>query len=128
MNAERQVPFWMQEFARLEPQIKRALARSGDTHDVEHVLEGVATGHFHLWPGERSVIVTEFVDYPKLRAIHFFLGAGDLEELCEIEQKVLEWAKTQGCSRATGTGRRGFERIGRERGWTPKWYVMYREL
>ena len=129
MNAEQQVPSWMPDFVRLEPQLLRALPSAEGTHDLEDVLEGVATGRLHFWPGRESVVVTEFIDYPRLRAINFFLAAGDLDELGDMEETIVKWAQTKGCTRAMGMGRRGFQRtFFRDRGYTPKWYVMYREI
>jgi len=119
----------MIDFARLEHHVANALEYAGGTHDVEDVFAGIAEGQFFMWAGEDSIIISEIVEYPKLRALHFFLAGGNLEELQQMEKTVIEWARAQGCKRATTAGRVGWSRTFlRDRGYIPQWHVMCREL
>lgn len=129
MNASAHIPDWMLEFARLEHHLENALEYSGGTHDVVHVFAGIAEGQFQMWAGEDSIIISEILEYPKLRALHFFLVGGHLEELQEMEKTVVDWARTRGCTRATTAGRVGWSRTFlKDRGYAPQWHVMCREL
>jgi hypothetical protein len=74
------------------------------------VVELVAAGRLQFWPGERSCIVTELIEYPKYTQLHFFLAGGRLEELMAMVPLVEEWGKSRGCTRASLIGRRGWER------------------
>lgn len=129
MNAAEHIPDWMIEFARLEHHLENALQYSGGTHTVEDVFKGIVAGQFQLWTGPDSIIVTEILEYPRLRALHFFLAGGHLEEIQEMEKTVVEWARRQGCKRATMVGRNGWSRTFlRDRGYVPRWHVMSREI
>ena len=57
-------------------------------------------------------MITEIVDYPRLRALNFFLVGGDLSELLEkMEPAIVQWARAQGCTRVAQTGRKGWGRV-----------------
>lgn len=102
-------------------QIEAALAYAGGTHTFEDIRAGVEAGSLQYWPGPRSVIVTAVEDYPRKRALHFFLAGGDIAELEEMYPMVEQWGRSQGCTLATMTGRKGWERsfLTRREGWTP---------
>lgn len=92
------------------PQITAALKYANGTHTFDDIKQGVADGRFQLWPGRDSVIVTEVLQSPRQRTLHFFLAGGDLGELEVMTPLVIEWGKTQGCTRAALIGRRGWAR------------------
>lgn len=123
------IPAWVLEFARCAPWIEAALEYDGGTHDVEDVLALVACGECQFWPGAKSAIVTEVVRHPKKTVLHFWLAGGDLEELEAMTPDIEKWAREQGCTRVTLTGRRGWARTFlRDTGYTPQWAVMAKEL
>jgi hypothetical protein len=124
-----EVPAWLHEFKRCEQWIAAALKYDGDTHGLEDVLLLVASGECQLWPGQRSAIVTEVVRHPRKTVLHFWLAGGDLQELEAMTVDIERWAREQGCSRVTLAGRRGWERTFlRDRGYSPQWAVMAKEL
>lgn len=91
--------------------IEAALVYAGGTHTFDDIVAGVAAGDYQFWPGPSSVVITEIVEYPRLRALNFFLaGGGNLAELEAMTPHILEWGRTQGCTRALFTGRRGWTR------------------
>lgn len=129
MSAVPHIEPWMVTFANLEHHVENALQYSGGTHDVEDVFQGILAGQFQMWAGEDSIIITEILEYPKLRGLHFFLVGGNLEELQEMEMTVIDWARANGCARATTAGRVGWSRTFlKDRGYVPQWHVMCREL
>jgi hypothetical protein len=75
-------------------------------------------------------VITEVIPYPRQRDLHFFLAGGDMQELRTMYPKIIEWARGQGCSRATLAGRAGWLRsfLTREEGWEPRWTVLAKEL
>lgn len=93
-----------------EPLLRPAIDLMGGLHDSGTVLEFILDRRAELWPGKKSAIVTEFVDYPKGRVLHFWLAGGDLGELREMEPGIAEWGRRQGCTAATISGRRGWLR------------------
>ena len=90
----------------------------------------VSEGRLQYWPGSNSVVVTEIIEYPQKRTLHFFLAAGNVAELEVMYPVIEEWGRVQGCTAATLSGRHGWERsfLAKREGWKPKLVVMMKEL
>ncbi len=101
--------------------LEAALAYAAHSHTFEDVVALVASGAAQAWPGPASIIVTEIVEYPRYRVLHFFLGAGSLQELRAMVPLILQWGNAQGCARARVVGRRGWARVFAR---DPAWHVL----
>lgn len=90
----------------------------------------VEQGRAQFWPGPNSVLITEVVDHPRKKVLHFFLAAGNLRELNAMYPGVERWGKEQGCTAATLSGRKGWERVpaSNRAGWQVKQVLMQKEL
>lgn len=100
-------------------------------YTLDDVLAAIDAGRMTPWFGYRSIIVTELGDYPLGRVLHLFLAAGDKDELQAMAPQIEAWAKAQGCTRATLTGRKGWLRswLTRRMGWRDSGLVLlYREI
>ena len=106
-----------EELIRCRPWIEAALEYSGGTHEFEDIVIGIYEQRMQLWPAENSCLVTELVNYPRKRVLHVFLGGGNLEEIMGMHSDVIKWAKLQGCSGMTMTGRLGWKKPLAEHGW-----------
>jgi hypothetical protein len=111
-------------------QIEAALAHAGGTHTFEDIQAAVEAGSLQYWPGPRSAIVTEIIQYPRARALNFFLAGGELAELEAMYPLIEEWGRSQGCTVAVMSGRKGWERsfLTRKEGWEPKLVVFEKTL
>ena len=99
--------------------IEAALEYSGGTHDFSDIVEGISSGTMQLWPAPKGCIVTEIVIYPKKKVLNVFLGGGELEQIMDMHIDVINWAKAQGCSALTMTGRLGWKKPLALHGWNP---------
>lgn len=109
--------------------IKAALEHSHGSHTFEDVVDAVAAGQLQFWPGKESVILTELIAYPQYKQLHFFVAGGNLAELMAMVPLVEEWGKSQGCTRASLVGRKGWERTFLSRtGWGQALIVMEKQL
>lgn len=90
-----------------------AIELTNGTHNEDDVLRELMSGKLLLWSGQKSAIVTEFVEYDtkKMKSLNWFLVGGDMDELLTMKPKIEEWAKAQGCKRVTCAGRKGWERV-----------------
>lgn len=111
------------DWTRYGPYIEAALEYTNGTHDLDDIIKAVAAGTLQVWPGERSVILTEIHDTPKKRLLHVFLAGGHLAELDAMYEPIEAWSKTRGCVGVTMTGRPGWARtfLTRDKGWVPRW-------
>jgi len=113
---------------------KRALVASaleycGGTHNLEDIAIAVRMGEMQVFESDKAVIVTEVLTYPRLKALHAFLVAGDMTELLEILQPQIEaFAREQGCSRLSCAGRFGWTRVLPNHGWKNDCAVLTKEL
>jgi hypothetical protein len=108
-----------QEFERCKPYIEAALKYTGGTHDIIDIYEGLYKGTMQLWPAEKSCLVTEIINYPKMKVLNIFLGGGDLTEILSMHSDVIRWAKDQGCTALNMTGRFGWKKPLSKYGWKP---------
>lgn len=117
------------EWLRCRPWIESALPYCYGTHTIEDVEQQIASGRLHFWSGERAAMVTEIVDYPRLRALNFFLVGGDLEELVEkMEPSIIAWAKARGCKLVLQTGRKGWSKVLAPKGYKSGLGVMMKDI
>jgi hypothetical protein len=116
-------------WTRCRPYLEAALARAGGTHDIGDVARLVGEGRAHFWPGRRCAVVTEFYDYPRLRACNLWLLGGELKELLAMRPAIEAWAKAQGCTRMLGGGpRRGWARVLEPLGYRSGWIIYRKDL
>lgn len=90
-----------------------AIVRTQGTHDEDDILRGLILGKYTLWPGKKSAIVTEFVEYDsgKMKSLHWFLVGGDMDELMTMKPHIEAWGKSKGCKRVSCAGRKGWEKV-----------------
>ena len=111
------------------PHIEAALQYSGGTHTFEDIREMVSTGRLQFWPGPHSAIVTEIIEYPRQRTLHYFLAGGQMAELRAMLPEIDAWGRAQGCTSASLAGRPGWSRsFLQHEGWSSHLVVMMKEL
>lgn len=117
-------------FSDLAPYISAALEYSGGSHSLEDIRQGLADSQLQCWPGVRSVVITQIQQMPQRKELHLFLAAGDLTELRALYPIIMDWGRAQGCTVATFTGRKGWERtfLTREEGWRSRMILFEKEL
>lgn len=120
---------WQEQFDRCAKWIAAALEHAGGTHTMDDVRDLIDEGRLQLWPGERSAVVTEIVEYPRAKDLHFFLAGGDMDEMRRMRPVIEQWGAAMGCTRVTLAGRRGWARsfLGGE-GYQERWTVMVKEM
>lgn len=69
-------------------------------------------GRWQLWIGDKAIALTTIIQFPVTRELRIIGGAGRFYDNWLDDLKQLEtYAKEQGCTRVTITGRRGFQRL-----------------
>jgi len=116
-------------WSRCRPFIEAALARAGGPQDEGDVARQMEQGRARNGPGRRCAVVTEFYDYPRLKACNLWLLGGDLKELLAMRPAIEAWARAQGCTRILGGGpRRGWARVLEPLGYRSGWIIYCKEL
>lgn len=91
--------------------LERALEAEGVGRTVDEVLDRVRAGDAQIWPGMKSLHVTELIRRPDGLSVNVWLSAGDMGELIEMAPGIMAWARRQGCIDATIEGRPGWEKV-----------------
>ena len=118
-----------QEWARCRPLIVRALARGPGLESIGDVERLIVEGHYQFWPGRRSAAITEIAQYGRRKVLVVVHGAGDLAELLdEMEPEFCAFARALGCDAIVGTGRKGWERVTKTKGYRFGWLTMMKDL
>ena len=117
-----------EQFTACQKYIEDALEYARGTHTIDDIWDGVVTGQFQFWPGDKSAIITEVQIYPQKKVMHIFLAGGELNELLEMEKSVRAFAKTIGCNSMSISGRRGWLRIFERDGWDEICTTIAKEL
>ena len=101
--------------------IERALAYGG-THDLTDLADLIQKGEAQWWQDDtgEGMIVTEIHAYPKLKALSYWLIAGELRACLALEDRINAWGVGQGCTIAISTGRKGWVRAAAATGWRPR--------
>ena len=113
---------WQEQWERSKPYIERAM-KYQDLYTIDDVCSKIEDGSFLLWPGTRSAMVTEFVDFPQKRVCNLIFCGGDYKELKEITDHVEIFAKKMNCSALYGGGRKGWLKKIKHLGWRSEYVI-----
>jgi len=99
-----------EEMQQAMPMILDAIPQLAGTHDFTDIIQLIMSGALTLWVSPGSFVLTEVVEYPRLKELNMFLAGGNLDELCEFDEPITEYAKAMGCARIEAHARKGFSR------------------
>lgn len=109
--------------------MQRALAETGDTHDLEDIVALIKDGMMQSFLAGESWCVTEIIDYPKKRVCQIFLYVGTLADLPAIRAQVEAFAIHEGCNFIRAQGRDGWTReYVKHEGWTNGQRLFVKQL
>ena len=97
--------------------INDAIPYTNGTHTLDDVCLAILSGKLKLWTALGACIVSEFVQYPRKRFLHYFLIAGDLQAIIAMQPGIIEFARKNKCDAISGLGRPGWEKITKRLGW-----------
>jgi len=101
----------------MRARMERALRYAGDTHTLADITDAVKGSRAQFWTNGDGAIVTELHNFPRRRAVHYWLIAGEMKSCLALQPEIDAWAVGQGCDIATACGRRGWGRVAAPSGW-----------
>lgn len=110
------------------PFLQDALDRSGNEYTLEQVRARLDDGRTQFWPGRRSAAVTEIVQVGEKLVLNCWLAGGDLDELRDMIDAAEVFAARMGCDSVQVSGRKGWVRALRDKGYEPIAYTVEKEL
>jgi hypothetical protein len=122
-------PGMLEQWARCKHWIEDALEYDGGHYSIEDVWSEIVKGNATFWPGKRSAVVSQFWNFPKARTCNHWLAGGDMDELLNEMQPVIDnWARANGCTEVTIAGRVGWVRAMKPYGFEPIFTVIRKRL
>ena len=112
------------DILKYRPQIEAALEYGGGTHTFEDVVQMLVENRAQAWVNGSSIAITEIVYFPRKRALHCFLAGGEMREIIEMMPSAAQFGADHGCTDFTIAGRKGWQRVLRRYGWSPRMTVM----
>lgn len=112
-------------FERFIPQLTEAL--EGTFHSIDDVARAIVEGRAQFWPGQNAAMVTELDTISGAKVIRVWVAGGDMEELISMSPGIEAWARLQGCSAVLVEGRKGWERVLKDKGYDP-WIVTVKKV
>lgn len=101
------------------------------TDDIRGFLTGRVMDLWLAMDGDEPLAcaVTRIDRFPRA-AVCVILAAGgrDMKAWLDLQPDLVRWAKAQGCDALETPGRKGWERVLADRGWSPVWTVYRKEL
>ena len=67
---------WEEQWERPKPYIEKAI-KYQDLYTIDDVTDKIRDGSFLLWPGTRSAMITEFIDFPQKKVCNLLFCGGD---------------------------------------------------
>lgn len=116
---------------RVRPYLTKAAEFTFGRYEPEDIMQFVRSGNAHLWVALRDdnvigITVTRFWEYPRKRCLDVvFLGGEDWDGWKDRMFDMLDrWSQDSGCDAIEASGRTGFARVFKDRGYTPLWQVF----
>ncbi len=91
----------VQEWALCREALLPAIEMTQGTHTEDDVLSAIILGNMRLWRKNKSGLVTEFSQFPRMKVINVFLAGGDLEDVISLQTDIENYGRKNGCQRAT---------------------------
>lgn len=116
---------------RLFPHLSKAAEYTFGRYEPEDIIDAVLDWEAHLWvafdaENISGITVTRFWKYPRKKCLDvLFLGGEDWDNWRDDMFDTLQrWASDNGCDAIESSGRPGFARVFKDRGYTPLWQVF----
>jgi hypothetical protein len=110
---------------RWKPTMEAALEHGRDAHTFDDIVGMVMANRVLFFSFEKCFLVMERVEYPQFAVFHCFLAGGNMEAVMEAQTQMAQVGRQLGCKYLSFSGRSGWERKLKDRGWSHVATTMY---
>jgi hypothetical protein len=108
---------WRDIMVELRPKIEKALHHGYDTYSFDNLVLAVERSRLKLFYRSDAVVFCEISLFPQYKVLNLVLCAGDMDGVLLLEEAARQWGKAMECKKVWFTGRPGWARLARQRGW-----------
>jgi hypothetical protein len=127
-NAAAYVTVIMAVLLKWKEQIDEALHHAKGQYVFDDVVAKVAARQIHVYEYDEAVVLMQYCVFPQYSTYHCFIAAGDMQTIKDAEEYIAQQARSMGCKHMTISGRTGWARELKPRGWEHVMSTMYKEL
>ena len=108
--------------------IEAALSYANGSHTFDDVVKKILTGEVHFFSYPDCFVIMQVILYPQYKTYHCFLAGGNQKALDKVLDEMTANAKHFDCRYLSLSGRHGWVRRLKTRGWQHTFSTMYLEL
>lgn len=105
-----------------------ALERAKHTHSFDDIVRLSMSGHLAVFAYPDAFMIMEQINYPQFKVLHCFLAGGNHDTIVGTELQMEEVARNAGCKYMSFSGRRGWDKDAKLRGWEFVSTTMYKPI
>lgn len=118
----------MMDIKRWKDGLEEALSFAEGSHTFDDVVEKIITGQVHFYSYPDCCLIMQVVTYPQFKNYHCFLACGNQDALDNARDDMLRMAQQLGCKNLSISGRVGWVRRLKSRGWKHVFATLYLEV
>jgi hypothetical protein len=127
LNLAQKTAILMHDILEWQEGIETALTYGESSHTFDDVVGKILRGELHFYKFDGCCLIMQLVVFPQFKNYHCFVAAGDQESLDNARDYVLAMARQYGCKHLSISGRVGWERRLKARGWKHVLSTLYLE-
>lgn len=107
--------------------IEDAMAKADFSHTFDDITYMVINGQLEFHEFEDCFCLTQITVFPQFKLYHFMLAGGDMQGIVDKTEHFKAKARALGCRYLSFSGRKGFEPVLKQHGWTHRFTTMWLE-
>jgi hypothetical protein len=113
----------------MERYVNRWIRDYDSVYTFADVMEAIQAGHMQSHVFGNTWVLTSIHEYPQKTTAHIDLVVGGIHDAIAAEPAVCDWAREQGATLITGSGRPGWDPLrSKVSGWRMKGYLYSKDL
>lgn len=109
-------------------EIEQALAHAEYSYTFDNITAMVLQGQLELHTFEDCFALTQINTFGQFKVYHFMIVGGTLQSIIAKKDRFKIKAKELGCRYLSFSGRKGWEKALKDKGWEHKFTTMWSEV
>lgn len=97
--------------------LERAVKMQGDLFNFDDLMALIESGEMQSFADNDTWAITSITEYPRRKVLDLLLVVGKLKPALELENRIIEFARSNGVTMMRASGRVGWLPFALERNW-----------
>lgn len=95
----------------MKEEFEKLLEETGGLYTFDDIMERIRDGRMQSFSDGHSWVITQVHEFPRKKVVEISYGIGDLQPMLgELQDKIVEFAKSIGAEALIATGRLGWNK------------------